>query len=58
MKRVIFVEDRGMIKSEQMKDIGEFKWNFITAITKAQIKTLLKRGSQLRWMLCDKDRCS
>lgn len=44
VKRVIFVGDRGMIKSEQMKDIGEFKWNFITAITKAQIKTLLKRG--------------
>lgn len=44
VKRVIFVGDRGMIKSEQVKDIGEFKWNFITAITKAQIKTLLKRG--------------
>lgn len=44
VKRVIFVGDRGMIKTPQIQDINEFKWNFITAITKSQIKTLIEKG--------------
>ena len=44
VKRVIFVGDRGMIKSEEIKEISEFKWHFITAITKPQVKTLIKEG--------------
>ncbi|MCP3924564.1 MAG: IS1634 family transposase [Desulfobacterales bacterium] len=41
---VIFVGDRGMIKSGQVESIlsEEYKWNFITAITKRQIKKLVK----------------
>lgn len=45
VKRVIFVGDRGMIKSSEIEDIGTFKWHFITAITKVQIRTLLKNGT-------------
>lgn len=42
-ERVIFVGDRGMIKSAQIKDIEEeFKFNFITAITKSQINKMLE----------------
>lgn len=38
---VTFVGDRGMIKSEQVKDLGEENFHFITAITKPQIEKLL-----------------
>lgn len=44
VRRVIFVGDRGMIKKTQMEEINEFKWKFITAITKAQIRKLIKEG--------------
>lgn len=44
VKRVIFVGDRGMIKKAQIEDINEFKWKFITAITKAQIRKLIREG--------------
>ena len=44
IKRVIFVGDRGMIKKAQIEDINEFKWNFISAITKPQIEKLLNIG--------------
>ena len=44
VKRVIFVGDRGMIKKTQIEDINEFKWNFITAITKPQIRKLVNAG--------------
>ncbi len=42
-KRVTFVGDRGMIKSTQIAELPE-GFNYITAITKPQIKTLLKAG--------------
>lgn len=43
-ERVTFVGDRGMIKSEQVKDLGERDFHFITAITKPQIEKLLNDG--------------
>ena len=39
---VTFVGDRGMIKSGQVEALGEARFHYITAITKAQIRTLLK----------------
>lgn len=41
---VTFVGDRGMIKSTQIKDILDNNFHYITAITKAQIETLLKEN--------------
>ena len=41
-KRVIFVGDRGMIKSGTIKDLNAAGFSYITAITKPQIETLLK----------------
>lgn len=41
---VTFVGDRGMIKSGQVKDLGEKGFHFITAITKPQIEKLLADG--------------
>jgi transposase len=43
-ERVVFVGDKGMIKSAQIEQIKseEFKWNYLTSITKEQIKTLIK----------------
>lgn len=43
-KSLTLVGNRGMLKSEQTKDIGEHQWNYITAITKPQIEKLLKTG--------------
>ncbi|HID29370.1 MAG TPA: IS1634 family transposase [Desulfobacterales bacterium] len=42
-KRVTFVGDRGMIKSAQIEALPE-GFHYITAITKAQIKSLMKKG--------------
>jgi len=41
---VTFVGDRGMIKSEQVEDLGAHGFHYITAITKPQIETLLDGG--------------
>lgn len=41
---VTMVGDRGMIKSTQIEDIGEEHFHYITAITKAQIKVLVRKG--------------
>jgi transposase len=41
---VTFVGDRGMIKSEQIEDLNKKEFHYITAITKPQIKKLLKSG--------------
>jgi|APIni6443716594_1056825.scaffolds.fasta_scaffold33388_2 transposase len=43
-KEVTFVGDRGMIKSEEIKELGGYGFHYITAITKPQIETLLKSG--------------
>ena len=45
VKRVILVGNRGMIKKQQIEDINELKWNFITAITKPQTKKLVNIGA-------------
>lgn len=41
---VTFVGDRGMIKAEQIERLGEQGFHYITAITKPQIRSMLKRG--------------
>jgi hypothetical protein len=43
-ERVTFVGDRGMIKSGQIAQLAKAGFHFITALTKPQIQTLLKRG--------------
>ena len=40
---VTIVGDRGMIKSAQIDELSEEKFNYITAITKPQIEALLKK---------------
>ena len=40
---ITFVGDRGMIKSDQVRALGETDFHYITAITKAQINKLLKQ---------------
>lgn len=42
--RVVFVGDKGMIKSAQIAEITsqEYLWNYLTTITKQQIQTLLE----------------
>jgi hypothetical protein len=41
---VTFVGDRGMIKSAGIKELGEAGFHYITALTKAQIRTLMRQG--------------
>ena len=43
-KRVTFVGDRGMIKAPQRAELGAADFHYITAITKAQIDTLIAVG--------------
>jgi hypothetical protein len=43
-EKVTLVGDRGMIKSGQVKDLEKHGFHYITAITKAQIETLIKSG--------------
>jgi len=43
-KRVTWVGDRGMIKRAQIKVLKEAQFHYITAITKPQIKKLLRTG--------------
>jgi transposase len=42
-ENVTLVGDRGMIKSGQVKDLEKHGFHYITAITKAQIETLIKK---------------
>jgi hypothetical protein len=41
---VTFVGDRGMLKSQQIEDVHEHGFHYITAITKPQINSLLAAG--------------
>jgi hypothetical protein len=43
-ERVTFVGDRGMIKSGQIDDLSKSGFHYITAITKAQIRSMIKKG--------------
>jgi len=44
VSEVIFVGDRGMIKSKGKEALGALGWRYISALTKQQIRALLKRG--------------
>jgi transposase len=46
IERLIFVGDKGMLGKTQIEQITsqEYKWNYITSISKAQINKLLKEG--------------
>jgi Transposase DDE domain len=42
---ITFVGDRGMIKGQQIDDLAQQGFHYITAITKPQIEKLLKQGT-------------
>jgi len=46
VEQVIFVGDKGMIKSGQIEEIisDQYNWDYLTTITKQQIRTLIKKG--------------
>jgi hypothetical protein len=41
---ITFVGDRGMLKSQQVEDLQDYGFHYITAITKPQIESLLDKG--------------
>ncbi|MBI5219983.1 MAG: IS1634 family transposase [Bacteroidia bacterium] len=43
VEKVVFVCDKGMIKSLQIESIQELQWYYLTSITKPQIKTLMTK---------------
>lgn len=45
VEKVVFVGDKGMLKCQQIDEIlsDEFKWHYITSITKSQIESLLEK---------------
>ena len=44
VKRVVMIGDRGMLKQAQIDEISAFEWNYITALTKPQVESLLDQG--------------
>jgi hypothetical protein len=44
VKRVVMIGDRGMLKQAQIEEIGAHEWNYITALTKPQVESLLEQG--------------
>src|SRR4029453_4073658 len=42
---VVFVGDRGMLKGQQVEDLAQHGFHYITAITKPQIEKLLRTGT-------------
>jgi DDE family transposase len=42
---ITFVGDRGMIKGQQIEDLAQHGYHYITAITKPQIDKLLRQGT-------------
>jgi Transposase DDE domain len=42
---ITFVGDRGMLKSQQVEDLAQHGFHYITAITKPQIEKLLRTGT-------------
>src|ERR687885_2671973 len=42
---ITFVGDRGMIKGQQVEDLAQYGFHYITAITKPQIEKLLRTGT-------------
>src|SRR5499427_9369851 len=45
VQAITFVGDRGMIKSQQIDDLAQQGFHYITAITKPQIEKLLRTGT-------------
>jgi len=45
VKRVVMIGDRGMLKQAQIAELGSFEWNYITALTKPQVESLLEQGA-------------
>ncbi len=45
VQEVTFVGDRGMIKGQQIEDLAQHGFHYITAITKPQIEKLLRQGT-------------
>jgi Transposase DDE domain len=45
VQEITFVGDRGMIKGQQMEDLAQHGFHYITAITKPQIEKLLRQGT-------------
>jgi hypothetical protein len=45
VQAITFVGDRGMIKSQQIADLAQQGFHYITAITKPQIEKLLRTGT-------------
>jgi len=52
--QVVFVGDLGMIKSTQQQELSKEGFDFITALTKPQIETLIDRGVVQRELFDDK----
>lgn len=44
VRRVVMIGDRGMLKQAQIAEIGAHEWNYITALTKPQLESLLEQG--------------
>jgi transposase len=44
VKQVVMIGDRGMLKQAQIAELGSFEWNYITALTKPQVESLLEQG--------------
>ena len=45
VKEITFVGDRGMIKGQQIDDLAQHGFHYITAITNPQIEKLLRQGT-------------
>src|SRR5437867_5689477 len=45
VKEITFVGDRGMIKGQQIEDLAQHGFHYITAITEPQIEKLLQQGT-------------
>ncbi|MEW6296106.1 MAG: IS1634 family transposase, partial [Candidatus Diapherotrites archaeon] len=56
IKDVTMVGDRGMIKKGQIKELDEVCFHYITAITKPQIESLIKKGA-IQLSLFDEKLC-
>ena len=44
VSKIIFVGDKGMLKSVQIEQVKKMDWYYISSITQPQIKTLLNQG--------------
>ena len=44
VREVIFIGDKGMVKTAQIDELDTYGFHYITSITKPQIHTLLKKG--------------